>query len=231
MRRDQDLGEISKILEAGMANVPQPLDAEKCVPRPARPPSRLSRCGSLTQPVPLSRAGPSTTCRGTRTRRRPTTRKSRRASLRARRSSPSSTSTRSSTSSITAPGPTSSASRSLSFFTRSRAPLAAQLTDAALDRPRRYLAANELKKQSWRFHKQYLTWFQRANEPTTITDSFEQGVYLYFDWEGASLSLSLSPLVLLGEERELTLLSCASTGSWCQRKKNDFRFDYAHLEQ
>lgn len=50
-----------------------------------------------------------------------------------------------------------------------------------------YLAANELKKQSWRFHKQYLTWFQRANEPTTITDSYEQGVYLYFDWEGASL--------------------------------------------
>ena len=31
MRRDQDLGEINKILEAGMANVPQPLDAEKCV--------------------------------------------------------------------------------------------------------------------------------------------------------------------------------------------------------
>lgn len=51
-----------------------------------------------------------------------------------------------------------------------------------------YLAANELKKQSWRFHKQYLTWFQRANEPTTITDSYEQGVYLYFDWEGASSS-------------------------------------------
>jgi CCR4-NOT transcription complex subunit 3 len=50
-----------------------------------------------------------------------------------------------------------------------------------------YLAANELKKQSWRFHKQYLTWFQRANEPTTITDSYEQGVYLYFDWEGALL--------------------------------------------
>lgn len=55
-----------------------------------------------------------------------------------------------------------------------------------------YLAANELKKQSWRFHKQYLTWFQRANEPTTITDSYEQGVYLYFDWEGASPSWTLT---------------------------------------
>ncbi|GAA5838552.1 hypothetical protein JCM5353_003135 [Sporobolomyces roseus] len=66
-----------------------------------------------------------------------------------------------------------------------------------------YLAAGELKKQSWRFHKQYLTWFQRANEPTTITETFEQGVYLYFDWEG----------------------------SWCQRRKTDFKFEYKYLDQ
>ena len=39
-----------------------------------------------------------------------------------------------------------------------------------------HLAAEELKKQSWRFHKQYLTWFQRANEPSVITDEYEQGV-------------------------------------------------------
>lgn len=58
-----------------------------------------------------------------------------------------------------------------------------------------YLAARELKKQSWRFHKQYLTWFQRHSEPQAITDEYEQGVYVYFDWEG----------------------------SWCQRKKSDFR--------
>ncbi len=58
-----------------------------------------------------------------------------------------------------------------------------------------YLAAKELKKQSWRFHKQYLTWFQRHSEPHAITDEYEQGVYVYFDWEG----------------------------SWCQRKKSDFR--------
>lgn len=58
-----------------------------------------------------------------------------------------------------------------------------------------YLAAKELKKQSWRFHKQYLTWFQRHSEPQAITDEYEQGVYVYFDWEG----------------------------SWCQRKKSDFR--------
>lgn len=65
-----------------------------------------------------------------------------------------------------------------------------------------YLAARELKKQSWRFHKQYLTWFQRHSEPQAITDEYEQGAYVYFDWEG----------------------------SWCQRKKSDFRFEYRWLE-
>jgi CCR4-NOT transcription complex subunit 3 len=66
----------------------------------------------------------------------------------------------------------------------------------------RYLAAKELKRQSWRFHVKYLTWFQRHSEPQAITDEYEQGVYVYFDWEG----------------------------SWCQRKKSDFRFEYRYLE-
>ncbi|KAI6105452.1 Not1 N-terminal domain, CCR4-Not complex component-domain-containing protein [Pisolithus sp. B1] len=61
-----------------------------------------------------------------------------------------------------------------------------------------YLAARELKRQSWRFHIKYLTWFQRHSEPQAITEEYEQGVYVYFDWEG----------------------------SWCQRKKSDFRFEY-----
>ncbi|KAI8367409.1 Not1 N-terminal domain, CCR4-Not complex component-domain-containing protein [Choanephora cucurbitarum] len=65
-----------------------------------------------------------------------------------------------------------------------------------------YLAAKELKKQSWRFHKKYLTWFQRHEEPKTITDEYEQGTYIYFDYEGA----------------------------WCQRKKTEFRFEYRYLE-
>ncbi|KAI9328723.1 Not1 N-terminal domain, CCR4-Not complex component-domain-containing protein [Obelidium mucronatum] len=65
-----------------------------------------------------------------------------------------------------------------------------------------YLAAQELKKQSWRFHKKYQTWFQRFEEPKAITDEYEQGTYVYFDYEG----------------------------SWCQRKKLDFRFDYKWLE-
>ncbi|CAJ0910478.1 6432_t:CDS:10 [Entrophospora sp. SA101] len=65
-----------------------------------------------------------------------------------------------------------------------------------------YLAARELKKQSWRFHKKYLTWFQRHEEPKSITDEYEQGTYIYFDYEGA----------------------------WCQRKKTEFRFEYRFLE-
>lgn len=65
-----------------------------------------------------------------------------------------------------------------------------------------YLAARELKKQSWRFHKKYLTWFQRHEEPKVTTDEYEQGTYVYFDYE---------------------------TG-WCTRIKQDFRFEYSFLE-
>lgn len=61
----------------------------------------------------------------------------------------------------------------------------------------RWCAAEELKKQAWRFHKQYLTWFQRAASPTAVTDDYEQGPYTYFDWENV----------------------------WCQRRKTDFRFE------
>lgn len=46
-----------------------------------------------------------------------------------------------------------------------------------------YLAAKALKSQSWRFHKQYQTWFQRHEEPKTITEEFELGTYRFFDYE------------------------------------------------
>ncbi|EPX72857.1 CCR4-Not complex subunit Not3/5 [Schizosaccharomyces octosporus yFS286] len=65
-----------------------------------------------------------------------------------------------------------------------------------------YLAGRELKKQSWRFHKKYTTWFQRHEEPKMITDEYESGTYRYFDFEG----------------------------DWVQRKKADFRFMYEYLE-
>ena len=46
-----------------------------------------------------------------------------------------------------------------------------------------WLAARALKNQSWRFHKQYQTWFQRHEEPKQITEEFEQGTYRFFDYE------------------------------------------------
>ncbi|KAE8792983.1 CCR4-NOT transcription complex subunit 3 [Hordeum vulgare] len=38
-----------------------------------------------------------------------------------------------------------------------------------------YLAAKELKKQSWRFHRKYNTWFQRHVEPQVTTDESMSG--------------------------------------------------------
>ncbi|ODV90260.1 hypothetical protein CANCADRAFT_1991 [Tortispora caseinolytica NRRL Y-17796] len=65
-----------------------------------------------------------------------------------------------------------------------------------------YLAAKELKRQNWRYHKGFLTWFQRHDEPDIITDDYEQGTYRYFDFEGM----------------------------WLQRRKANFQFEYKYLE-
>ena len=46
-----------------------------------------------------------------------------------------------------------------------------------------FLAAKQLKKQSWRFHKKYMTWFQRHEEPKITSDDYEEGTYVYFDYE------------------------------------------------
>ncbi|CDO52650.1 similar to Saccharomyces cerevisiae YPR072W NOT5 Subunit of the CCR4-NOT complex [Geotrichum candidum] len=64
------------------------------------------------------------------------------------------------------------------------------------------LAAHELKRRSWRFHKRFLTWFQRHEEPKTINNEYEQGTYRYFDFEGL----------------------------WLQRRKSNFKFEYQFLE-
>ncbi|KWU47255.1 hypothetical protein RHOSPDRAFT_14297 [Rhodotorula sp. JG-1b] len=146
LRREQDLDSVNQVLEAGLVNIPQPLDAEKpnhYVPRnPYATPSYYPQepSSQFASPALFAKLDVDTLF--------------------------------------------------YIFYYRPGTYL-------------QYLAANELKKQSWRFHKQYLTWFQRANEPTTITDSYEQGVYLYFDWEAG----------------------------WCQRRKHDFSFSYAYLEQ
>jgi len=65
-----------------------------------------------------------------------------------------------------------------------------------------YLAAKQLKKHSWRFHKKYMTWFQRHEEPNITGDEYEEGTYVYFDYESG----------------------------WCQRIKKEFKFEYAYLQ-
>jgi CCR4-NOT transcription complex subunit 3 len=54
-----------------------------------------------------------------------------------------------------------------------------------------YLAAKALKKQSWRFHTKYMMWFQRHEEPKTITDEYEQVFYNSIIHEYHSIILSL----------------------------------------
>lgn len=49
-----------------------------------------------------------------------------------------------------------------------------------------YLAANQLKKHSWRFHRKYITWFQRHEEPKATSDEYEEGTYVYFDYESGT---------------------------------------------
>lgn len=51
------------------------------------------------------------------------------------------------------------------------------------------------------FDFSHLTWFQRHEEPKQITDDFEMGTYIYFDFE-----------------------------RWARRKRENFMFEYKFLE-
>lgn len=62
------------------------------------------------------------------------------------------------------------------------------------------MAARALKAQNWRFHQKQLQWFQRSEEPKSITPEFEVGSYAFFD-----------------------------TSQWLQLRR-DFKFEYAFLE-
>lgn len=104
-----------------------------------------------------------------------------------------------------------------------------------------YMAAKALKSQSWRFHKQYQTWFQRHEEPKTITEEFEQGTYRFFDYEstwlvaisermksGTPSSIGHGPRNLLtnfSEQFQLTIFFHRMN-----RRKADFKFAYKFLE-
>jgi CCR4-NOT transcription complex subunit 3 len=48
----------------------------------------------------------------------------------------------------------------------------------------RYLAANELRKREWRFHKSFGTWFKRMKQPNQITETYETGDVWMFDARG-----------------------------------------------
>ncbi|CAG9315089.1 NOT5_1 [Blepharisma stoltei] len=65
-----------------------------------------------------------------------------------------------------------------------------------------FLASKELKGKEWIYHKRFQTWFQRCGEPKQVSDDREKGTYTYFDFEN----------------------------SWSQKKKADFEFEYANLE-
>ncbi|GFR41831.1 hypothetical protein Agub_g2606 [Astrephomene gubernaculifera] len=72
-----------------------------------------------------------------------------------------------------------------------------------------FLAAHELKRQSWRFHRHHNAWFQRFTEPAVTSEEYEQGAYVYFDYN------------IVHDDMQ--------TG-WCYRRKENFTFRYDALE-
>lgn len=64
-----------------------------------------------------------------------------------------------------------------------------------------FLAAKELKKHDWRYHKQHQVWIQRHEDPSVTTNEFELGTFVYFD-----------PI------------------SWSQKVKTNFTIEYSKLE-
>jgi CCR4-NOT transcription complex subunit 3 len=74
-----------------------------------------------------------------------------------------------------------------------------------------YLAARELKRSNWRFHKKFNTWFARAEEPKVCTEEYEQGAYVYFDFTTG-----------VDEYGHVV--------GWCQRSRANFLFEYLHLD-
>ena len=70
-------------------------------------------------------------------------------------------------------------------------------------------SSKELKRQSWRYHKQHSAWFQRYAEPAVTTDEYEQGTSVYFDYNIVHDDLQ---------------------AGWCYRRKESFTFRYDALE-
>ncbi|XP_017439555.1 uncharacterized protein LOC108345481 isoform X3 [Vigna angularis] len=72
-----------------------------------------------------------------------------------------------------------------------------------------YVAAKELKKQSWRYHRKYNAWFQRHKMPKVATDEYEHGTYVYFDFRIAN------------DDKQ---------HGWCYSIMTDFTLNYNYLE-
>lgn len=64
-----------------------------------------------------------------------------------------------------------------------------------------FLAARELKRHDWRFHKEHQVWMQRYEEPSVTSPTLEMGTFVYFD-----------PL------------------SWSNKVQPNFTFDYSKME-
>lgn len=65
-----------------------------------------------------------------------------------------------------------------------------------------FLSIQELKKKKWQFHKKCFAWFYKRSDSKITTEDAEIADYVYFDFEK----------------------------DWCQKVKNDFAFEFVHLD-
>lgn len=65
-----------------------------------------------------------------------------------------------------------------------------------------FLSIQELKRKNWQFHKKCFAWFYKRSDSKITTENAEVADYIYFDFEK----------------------------DWCQKVKNDFTFEYIHLD-
>ena len=74
-----------------------------------------------------------------------------------------------------------------------------------------YLAAKALKRQSWRFHTKHMMWFQRHEEPKTITDDYEQVRFMNISFVVHRLYWIIVPLTSVGDLYIFRLWTLADT--------------------
>ncbi len=90
-----------------------------------------------------------------------------------------------------------------------------------------FLAAHELKRQSWRFHRHHNAWFQRFTEPTVTSDEFEQVGGFTYHWQKEPYNTYRTDLQVPRAERtreirkravrRLSQAVCTAVGAWRPR--------------